>query len=135
MDQSHIDSPIGASMIAAHKGCDVCGGAGAGLIPINALLAKLSRVGDNRSAGWFSFVELRNLFSFLARSRVEQAKDTRSEYFEPVTRGTMNILMFTNTFMPHIGGVRRSIDVLSAGLRKHGHQVLTVAPRNVWQEK
>jgi glycosyltransferase involved in cell wall biosynthesis len=36
--------------------------------------------------------------------------------------------MFTNTFAPHIGGVRRSIDVLTAGLRERGHQVLTVAP-------
>ncbi len=36
--------------------------------------------------------------------------------------------MFTNTFAPHVGGVRRSIDVLTTGLKALGHKVLIVAP-------
>lgn len=41
----------------------------------------------------------------------------------------MNIVMFTNTFTPHVGGVARSVDGLARGLRKQGHHVLVVAPQ------
>jgi glycosyltransferase involved in cell wall biosynthesis len=41
----------------------------------------------------------------------------------------MNILMMTNTFTPHIGGVARSVEAFAANYRKHGHRVLTVAPQ------
>ncbi len=40
----------------------------------------------------------------------------------------MNILMMTNTFTPHIGGVARSVENFSAEFRRLGHQVLVVAP-------
>lgn len=40
----------------------------------------------------------------------------------------MNILMMTNTFSPHVGGVARSIEAFSTEYRRRGHQVLTVAP-------
>ncbi len=40
----------------------------------------------------------------------------------------MNILMFTNTFTPHVGGVARSVKTLRDGLREQGHRVLVVAP-------
>jgi len=40
----------------------------------------------------------------------------------------MNILMMTNTFTPHVGGVARSIEQFSAQYRAWGHQVLVVAP-------
>lgn len=40
----------------------------------------------------------------------------------------MNILMFTNTFTPHVGGVARSVQGLAAALRELGHRVLVVAP-------
>jgi glycosyltransferase involved in cell wall biosynthesis len=40
----------------------------------------------------------------------------------------MNIVMFTNTYNPHVGGVARSVDGLARGLRTIGHQVLVVAP-------
>lgn len=40
----------------------------------------------------------------------------------------MNILMFTNTFTPHVGGVARSVTLLSGALRALGHRVLIVAP-------
>lgn len=40
----------------------------------------------------------------------------------------MNILMLTNTFTPHIGGVARSVESFSAEFRRQGHRVLVVAP-------
>lgn len=40
----------------------------------------------------------------------------------------MNILMMTNTFAPHIGGVARSVQSFADGYRKWGHRVLVVAP-------
>lgn len=40
----------------------------------------------------------------------------------------MNILMMTNTFTPHLGGVARSVERFSAEFRRLGHQVLVVAP-------
>ena len=40
----------------------------------------------------------------------------------------MNILMMTNTFTPHIGGVARSVEAFTDEYRKRGHRVLVVAP-------
>ena len=40
----------------------------------------------------------------------------------------MNILILTNTFTPHVGGVARSVEAFSAEYRKRGHRVLVVAP-------
>jgi len=40
----------------------------------------------------------------------------------------MNILMMTNTFAPHIGGVARSVECFSNEFRSRGHDVLVVAP-------
>ena len=40
----------------------------------------------------------------------------------------MQILMFTNTFTPHVGGVARSVQQFTAEFRRAGHEVLTVAP-------
>ena len=40
----------------------------------------------------------------------------------------MNILMLTNTFTPHVGGVARSVEAFTAEYRKRGHRVLIVAP-------
>jgi glycosyltransferase involved in cell wall biosynthesis len=40
----------------------------------------------------------------------------------------MNVLMFTNTFAPHVGGVARSVGLLAGALRDRGHRVLVVAP-------
>ncbi|WP_291319881.1 glycosyltransferase [Desulfonatronospira sp.] len=36
--------------------------------------------------------------------------------------------MFTNTYLPHVGGVARSVDFFSQDLRKMGHEVLVIAP-------
>jgi glycosyltransferase involved in cell wall biosynthesis len=40
----------------------------------------------------------------------------------------MNILILTNTFTPHVGGVARSVEAFIGEYRKHGHRVLVVAP-------
>lgn len=40
----------------------------------------------------------------------------------------MNICMFTNTYLPHVGGVARSVSLFAEDLRRLGHLVLIVAP-------
>ncbi len=40
----------------------------------------------------------------------------------------MNILMMTNTYLPNVCGVSRSVASVSESLRKRGHRVLVVAP-------
>ncbi len=40
----------------------------------------------------------------------------------------MNILMVTNTFTPHIGGVARSVEGFTNRLRDLGHRVVVAAP-------
>ncbi|MDX9740712.1 MAG: glycosyltransferase [Gammaproteobacteria bacterium] len=40
----------------------------------------------------------------------------------------MNIVMVTNTYLPHIGGVARSIESFTREYRLRGHRVLVVAP-------
>lgn len=40
----------------------------------------------------------------------------------------MNILQVTNTYLPHVGGVARSVEAFSDEYKKHGHNVLVVAP-------
>ncbi|MCF8096179.1 MAG: glycosyltransferase, partial [Desulfobacteraceae bacterium] len=40
----------------------------------------------------------------------------------------MNICMFTNTYLPHVGGVARSVSMFEEDLKKLGHRVLIVAP-------
>ncbi|RJQ75591.1 MAG: glycosyltransferase family 4 protein [Desulfobacteraceae bacterium] len=41
----------------------------------------------------------------------------------------MNICMFTNTYLPHVGGVARSVDSFATDLRQMGHEVLVIAPQ------
>jgi glycosyltransferase involved in cell wall biosynthesis len=40
----------------------------------------------------------------------------------------MNIVMMTNTYLPHVGGVARSVAAFSREYRRRGHRVLVVAP-------
>ena len=40
----------------------------------------------------------------------------------------MNILMVTNTFAPHVGGVARSVQGFADEFRRQGHRVVVVAP-------
>ncbi len=44
-------------------------------------------------------------------------------------RRQLKVAMFTNNFLPFIGGVPISIDRLSQVLKQHGHRVLVAAPR------
>ncbi|MDN5871292.1 MAG: glycosyltransferase [Nitrococcus sp.] len=40
----------------------------------------------------------------------------------------MNIVMMTNTYLPHVGGVARSVEAFARAYRERGHRVLVVAP-------
>ncbi|HEX7261468.1 MAG TPA: glycogen/starch synthase, partial [Luteolibacter sp.] len=40
----------------------------------------------------------------------------------------MKIVMFTNTYLPHVGGVARSVKSLEDGCRSLGHEVRVIAP-------
>ncbi len=40
----------------------------------------------------------------------------------------MNICMFTNTYLPHVGGVARSVSSFAEDLQKLGHNIMIVAP-------
>lgn len=40
----------------------------------------------------------------------------------------MRIMMMTNTYLPHVGGVARSVSAFSDALRHKGHDVLVIAP-------
>lgn len=41
----------------------------------------------------------------------------------------MNIVMFTNTYLPHVGGVARSVSTYEEEFRRRGHAVRVVAPQ------
>ncbi|MFC3093287.1 glycosyltransferase family 4 protein [Alteromonas sediminis] len=43
-------------------------------------------------------------------------------------RPTINILMLTNTYLPHVGGVANSVYQTASVLRDKGHKVLIIAP-------
>ncbi|MEP6662198.1 MAG: glycosyltransferase [Verrucomicrobiota bacterium] len=47
----------------------------------------------------------------------------------------MKICMMTNTFLPHVGGVARSVHTFSEEYRKMGHDTLVVAPEFPKNEK
>lgn len=40
----------------------------------------------------------------------------------------MKIAMFTNTYVPHVGGVAKSVNTLEDSCRKRGHEVRVIAP-------
>jgi 1,2-diacylglycerol 3-alpha-glucosyltransferase len=40
----------------------------------------------------------------------------------------MNIIMFTNTFIPHVGGVANSVKTFTDEYRSRGHRVMVIAP-------
>jgi len=42
----------------------------------------------------------------------------------------MNILMMTNTFTPHVGGVARAVEAFTTEYCKRGHGVMVVAPEH-----
>src|SRR5688572_8121139 len=40
----------------------------------------------------------------------------------------MNVVMMTNTYLPHVGGVAQSVHRFTTSLRERGHRVLVCAP-------
>jgi 1,2-diacylglycerol 3-alpha-glucosyltransferase len=40
----------------------------------------------------------------------------------------MNILMFTNSYTPHVGGVARSVEQFASAFRGLGYRVVIIAP-------
>ncbi|PIQ95898.1 MAG: glycosyl transferase family 1 [Nitrospinae bacterium CG11_big_fil_rev_8_21_14_0_20_56_8] len=40
----------------------------------------------------------------------------------------MNILMVTNTYSPHVGGVAKSVEAFTKEYRRRGHRVIVIAP-------
>lgn len=42
----------------------------------------------------------------------------------------MKIVMFTNTYLPHVGGVARSVSSLEKAFRRMGHEVYVIAPES-----
>ncbi len=42
----------------------------------------------------------------------------------------MKIALFTNTYLPHVGGVARSVKTLEDGCRRLGHEVRVIAPES-----
>ena len=47
----------------------------------------------------------------------------------------MKIAMFTNTYLPHVGGVARSVKTLEDACRQHGHEVRVIAPEFKGQDE
>ncbi len=47
----------------------------------------------------------------------------------------MRIAMFTNTYLPHVGGVARSVKTLEDECRKRGHEVCVIAPESDMAEE
>lgn len=47
----------------------------------------------------------------------------------------MNICMFTNTYLPHMGGVAKSVDSFARDLRAKGHKVLVISPTFSYKEQ
>lgn len=72
------------------------------------------------------------LISMIVYSKVFVGKDYYKKYDEIIedqdTKARLEIAMFTNNFLPFIGGVPISIDRLAKGLRNLGHSVYIFAP-------
>ena len=40
----------------------------------------------------------------------------------------MRIVMMTNTYAPHVGGVARSVEAFTSAYRERGHEAMVVCP-------
>lgn len=85
---------------------------------------------------FFNFMLILSILIFLAfliNYRVSKIVNYYNEFDEEVenikTKEKLNIAMFTNNYLPFIGGVPISITRLTKGLRKKGHKVVIFAPR------
>lgn len=84
---------------------------------------------------FFNFILILSIFIFLGlviNYRVTQIIDYYDEFDEVPNsikdKESLNIAMFTNNYLPFIGGVPISITRLAKGLRSQGHNVVIFAP-------
>lgn len=84
----------------------------------------------------FNFISILSILIFLGlliNYRVTKTVDYYNEFDEAAEnikiKEKLNIAMFTNNYLPFIGGVPISITRLTKGLRKRGHNVVIFAPR------
>lgn len=79
------------------------------------------------------FISIATLISMIVYSKIFVGKEYYKKYDETVENRDNNeklkIAMFTNNFLPFVGGVPISIDRLSKGLRYLGNSVYVFAPK------
>lgn len=63
-----------------------------------------------------------------AEKEVDYYEDFNSSIKDELTKDKLNIAMFTNNYLPFIGGVPISIERLVKGLKNRGHNVYVFAP-------
>jgi len=85
---------------------------------------------------FFNFILILSVLIFLGlliNYRVSKIVDYYNDFEEAteniIIKEKLNIAMFTNNYLPFIGGVPISITRLTKGLRKKGHNVVIFAPR------
>jgi len=85
---------------------------------------------------FFNFILILSILIFLGlviNYRVTKIVDYYNEFDEAAEnikiKEKLNIAMFTNNYLPFIGGVPISITRLTKGLRKKGHNVVIFAPK------
>ncbi|MGM0416354.1 MAG: glycosyltransferase [Thermodesulfobacteriota bacterium] len=85
--------------------------------------------------GYLNFILLVTLLSLVA-IKLYNIVFTKREYYpdydldpSPLLEKSLNVAMFTNNYLPFIGGVPISIQRLSSALRNSGDHVIIVAPR------
>ncbi|WP_291634077.1 glycosyltransferase [Clostridium sp.] len=85
---------------------------------------------------FLNFILILSMLMFLGlliNSRVSKSVDYYNEFDEETENininEKLNIAMFTNNYLPFIGGVPISITRLTKGLRKKGHNVVIFAPK------
>lgn len=84
--------------------------------------------------GWLNFLLIFSVFVTIGAYLYNRLFRERHYYPDynrrvPVDLGRpLRVVMFTNTYLPFIGGVAISVQRLRTGLEKLGHEVLVVAP-------
>ena len=85
-------------------------------------------------AGWLNFLLIFSAFVIVGVYLYNRLFRERQYYPAYDLRASielgrpMRIVMFTNTYLPFIGGVAISVDRLKTGLEQLGHEVVVVAP-------